>query len=99
MTDTMSLLGWLTAPRDPDSNIQRTITHIGVEKLFRGILHDCLCEARDNPTNPLFALAYTADGEAYIDWTLRTDEDWVRFTTALAIRSVAHDLMRPQKDE
>lgn len=99
MPDTMTLLGWLTAPRDPDSKVQRTITTIGVEKLFRGLVHDCLCEFRDRPDNPLFSLVYTDDGEAYIDWTLRTDEEWVQFAVALSIRSVAHDILRFNKND
>lgn len=95
---TMSLLGWLNAPRDPEGQIQRTITRIGVERLFCGIMHDNLCENQNRP-NDLFKLSYTTDGEAYLDWILRTEREWQLWVTALSIRGVAKDLLRRLNDE
>lgn len=57
------------------------------------VLHDVFCTAEDHTDNIVFTVVVTADGP-FVDWKLRTPDEWLKELNELDTRLVAARMLR-----
>jgi len=58
------------------------------------ILHDVFCLEADHSDNIAFSVVLTADGEPFVDWKLRTFEEWKTEVFAASGRVAVRAMLR-----